>query len=90
MNRSVWSSIAPATVAAVVARPAASGSREAVAGPEVVARPARVPGGQMAGHGADHEHVGSGQVVVHNGLATVDRMDAALGEDLRPDALARP
>ena len=52
-------------------------------------RPTRVPGSQMAGHRADHEHVASGQVVVHNGLATVDRMDAALAEDLA-DAAVRP
>ena len=52
-------------------------------------RPARVPGSQMAGHRADHEHVASGQVVVHNGLATVDRMDAALADDLA-DAVVRP
>ncbi len=49
-----------------------------------------VPGSQMAGHRADHEHVASGQVVVHNGLATVDRMDAVLGQDLEADVLARP
>ena len=44
----------------------------------------------MAGHGADHEHVASGQVVVHNGLATVDRMDAVLAEDAMADAVVRP
>ena len=53
-------------------------------------RPARVPGSQMSGHRADHEHVASGQVVVHNGLATVDRMDAALGQELAADTMARP
>ena len=59
------------------------------------ARPVRVPGSQLGGHGADHEHVAGGQVVVHNGLATVDRMDAVLGEELDVDAgqvdvMARP
>jgi amidophosphoribosyltransferase len=49
-----------------------------------------VPGTQLAGHPADHEHVAPGQVVVHNGLATVDRMDAVLGQDLAADVLARP
>ena len=41
---------------------------------------------QLGGHGADHEHVAPDQVVVHNGLAAVDRMDAVLADD----ALARP
>ena len=46
---------------------------------------------QLADHGADHEHVAPGQVVVHNGLASVDRMDAVLdGDVLADDALARP
>jgi hypothetical protein len=40
----------------------------------------------MAGHRADHEHVAPGEVVVHNGLATVDRMDAVLADD----AMVRP
>ena len=54
-------------------------------------RPARLPGSQLGAHGADHEHVASGQVVVHNGLATVDRMDAVLGAELADDgAMARP
>ena len=55
-----------------------------------VRRSTRVPGSQLGGHGADHEHVASGQVVVHNGLATVDRMDAVLGEELAVDAMVRP
>jgi amidophosphoribosyltransferase len=55
-----------------------------------VLRPTRVPGSQLAGHSAEHEHVASGQVVVHNGLATVDRMDAVLGEELAADAMVRP
>ena len=41
---------------------------------------------QLAGHTAEHEHVASGQVVVHNGLASVDRMDAVLGQELDGDA----
>ncbi len=55
-----------------------------------VRRPVRLPGSQLQRHGADHEHVASGQVVVHNGLATVDRMDAVLGQDVEADARVRP
>jgi amidophosphoribosyltransferase len=42
---------------------------------------AAVPDSQLAAHGADHEHIETGQVVVHNGIAPVDRMDALLTED---------
>ena len=34
----------------------------------------------VAEHAADHEHVPTGQVVVHNGIGPADPMDAVLGE----------
>jgi len=54
-------------------------------------RSEQVPGSQMRDHGADHEHVAPGQVVVHNGLASVDRMDAVLADEpaAGDDVLAR-
>jgi amidophosphoribosyltransferase len=58
--------------------------------PGGVGRPPRASSPQPADHRADHDHAASGQVVVHNGLATVDRMDAVLGQELEADAMARP
>jgi hypothetical protein len=45
---------------------------------------------QLAAHTADHEHTPSGTTVVHNGLASVDPLDALLPGAGAGDALQRP
>ena len=73
---------------AASAQPAERLCRACFDGTYPIPLPQREPAGpqvlqsQLAGHSADHDHVGAGQVVVHNGLASVDRMDAALGSEL--------
>jgi amidophosphoribosyltransferase len=59
---------------------------------EGLARSARVGAtpGQLADHSAEHDHTAAGTTVVHNGLASVDRMDALLPSAGASDALQRP
>src|SRR5687768_5529352 len=60
---------------------------------EGISRSARQPlevAGQMGDHTAEHEHTPSGQTVVHNGLASVDPLDALLPGAGAGDALQRP
>jgi amidophosphoribosyltransferase len=62
-------------------------ARNARSGP--VERAGATPG-QLTTHNADHDHTTEGITVVHNGLASVDPLDALLPGAGAADALQRP